>query len=127
MAARWSPLVAAEPPSDPSALSDVRGLLERLVAAYGVRSIARMLDVNAAMVTRWRAGKAISIAMTRRILDLHDVLSRALQLFAPAVASQWLVGSEPLLGGSRPIDVLVTRGIVPVLEALSAIEDGAYA
>jgi uncharacterized protein (DUF2384 family) len=98
-----------------------------MVAGYGVRSVARMLDVNAAMITRWRAGKPISAMMTRRVIDLHDVLTRALQAFAPDVAAQWLTGSEPLLGGARPIDVLVTRGVIPVIEALVAIDDGAYA
>jgi uncharacterized protein (DUF2384 family) len=79
------------------------------------------------MVTRWRAGKPISLPMARRILDLHDILTRAFQLFSPDTAAQWLVGNEPLLGGARPIDVLAIDGIVPVIEALSAIESGAYA
>lgn len=127
MGSRWSPLILAEAPSDPGALRNVLGLLERMVAAYGSRAVARMLDVNAAMVTRWRAGKAISAPMTRRIIDLHDILTRAFQIFAPAVAAAWLVGSEPLLGGARPIDVLATQGVVPVIEALGGIEDDVYA
>ncbi|HTU81630.1 MAG TPA: hypothetical protein VMF61_05850 [Candidatus Acidoferrales bacterium] len=126
MSRSWSPLAVVEAPSDPEALRNVTGLLERMVAAYGARSVARMLDVNAAMITRWRAGKPISAPMARRVIDLHDVLTRALQAFAPAVVAQWLVGSEPFLGGARPIDVLVTQGVVPVIEALAAIEDGAY-
>jgi hypothetical protein len=66
-----------------------------------------------------------------RLVSVYDpdrvVLTRAFQLFAPAVAAQWIIGSEPLLGGARPIDVLALRGIAPVIEALNAIEDGAYA
>jgi uncharacterized protein (DUF2384 family) len=127
MGTHWSPLMVAEPPAHSEALSNVAGLLDRLVAGYGARSVARMLDVNASMITRWRAGKPISTTMARRIIDMHDILNRALQIFEPTVAAQWLVGSEPLLGGARPIDVLVTQGVIPVIETLTAIEDGAYA
>lgn len=126
MGAHWSPLVAADAPPNADAIGNVTGLLERLVAGYGVRAVARLLDVNASMVTRWRSGKPISATMARRIIDVHDVLNRALQLFKPSTAAKWLVGSEPFLGGARPIDVLVIQGIVPVLEALGAIEDGVY-
>lgn len=127
MSKPWSPLILPEAPSNPQALQSVRGLLERLVLAYNARSVARMLDVGSAMITRWRAGQPISPLMARRVIDLHDILVRALQLFSPATAAGWLVGSEPLLGGARPIDVLAIDGIVPVIEALSAIESGAYA
>jgi uncharacterized protein (DUF2384 family) len=39
----------------------------------------------------------------------------------------WLLGSEPLLGGARPIDVLVSEGAVPVVRAIDGIAEGAYA
>lgn len=123
----WSPLILPEAPSDADALGNVIGLLDRLIAAYNARTIARMLDVDAAMVTRWRAGKPISPTMRRRIIDLHDVINRALQIFVPEVAARWLVGSDPLLGGARPIDVLAIRGVIPVIEALDGVEAGTYA
>lgn len=114
-------------PKDTRALADVRPLLARIVAAYGHNAVARLLDVDAAMVTRWRRGGKISAAMSRRILDLHAVLVRALQVFAPDVATQWLVGHEPFLNEARPIDVLAVRGAGPLIEALDAIAAGAYA
>jgi len=114
-------------PKDPRALADVQPLLARLVAAYGHNPIARLLDVDAAMVTRWNRGAKISPAMTQRILDLHAVLARALQVFAPETATQWLVGHEPFLNEARPIDVLAVRGAAPLIEALDAIASGAYA
>ncbi len=123
----WSPLILPEPPDRPEGLQSVRGLLERLVEGYNARTVARMLGVDAAMITRWRSGKPISPAMSRRILDLHDIITRALQVFMPDVAARWLVGSEPLLGGARPIDALAIKGVVPVIEALDAIVAGAYA
>ena len=46
---------------------------------------------------------------------------------AAAVAAMWLVGSEPLLGGARPIDVLAQQGASPVIRAIDGISQGAFA
>ncbi|TAM74760.1 hypothetical protein EPN44_10145 [bacterium] len=123
----WSPLVEhIKQPKKPQALSDVRQLLARLVDAFGVNELGRLLDVSPAMITRWRRATPISPEMARRIIDLHDVLNRALQIFRPRQAMLWLVGSEPLLDGARPIDVLVMHGAAPVINALTAFERGVY-
>jgi uncharacterized protein (DUF2384 family) len=125
---RWSPTI--DPflaPKDSLALADVRLLLARLITAYGRNPVARLLDVDAAMVTRWKRGANISPVMAHRILDLHAVLARAFQIFAPSVTAQWLVGHEPFLNEARPIDVLAGRGAAPLIEALDAIAAGAYA
>ena len=74
------------------------------------------------------AGKEpIGVEMGRRIVDLHDVLVRILRVFDHESAAMWLVGSEPLLGGSRPIDVLAIEGAAPVIRAIDGITQGAYA
>lgn len=56
--------------------------------------------------------------MGRRIVDLHDILTRILRVYSRQAAALWLIGSEPLLGGSRPIDVLVTEGAARVICAI---------
>jgi len=65
--------------------------------------------------------------MGRRIIDLHDVLTRILRIYNRQAAAMWLIGSEPLLGGARPIDVLVTEGAAPVIRAIDGIAAGAFA
>jgi hypothetical protein len=65
--------------------------------------------------------------MARRIIDLHDVLTRILRVYDREAAAMWLVGSEPLLGGARPIDVMVIAGASPVIGAIDGIAQGAYA
>jgi len=116
------------PPQDPEALADVHPLLERLVKAFGPRPLARLLDVRPGSVANWASGhRQISGEMVRRIIDLHDILTRALQVFAPATATRWLIGNEPFLDNKRPIDVLVLRGAAPVIEALDNVDAGAYA
>jgi uncharacterized protein (DUF2384 family) len=65
--------------------------------------------------------------MGRRIVDLHDILTRILRVYNRETAAMWLVGSEPLLGGARPIDVLAMEGAAPVVRAIDGIAAGAYA
>ncbi len=110
-----------------SELLDLLPLLNKVVSAVGSNVAARLVDVDQSQVTRWRKGAPISAEMGRRILACYDVLVRALRLFPQDIAAAWLFGSEPLLGGARPIDVLAVRGPAPVIRALEGIEQGAYA
>lgn len=109
-------------------LTDVRPLLARIVEAVGTNAAARLLDTDRAQVSRWGVrGEAISAEMGRRIIDLHDILTRILRVYSRAAAAMWLVGSEPLLGGARPIDVLAQQGASPVIRAIDGISQGAFA
>lgn len=126
---RWRPSaarIALLPSAD--SLADVRPLLLRIVDALGTNAAGRLLDVHGSQVSRWAAGtEAVSAEMGRRIVDLHDVLTRILRVLPREAASMWLAGSEPLLGGARPIDVLALHGAAPVIRAIAGIEQGAFA
>ena len=127
--ASWTlPVLEIDPPKNPQALADVVPLLERLESAFGTRPIAKLLDIGAGTVTNWKRRRhAISPEFAKRVIELHDVLVRALQVFPPQVAMDWLVGNEPFLNGARPIDVLVARGAAPLIHALAAVDATAYA
>jgi len=110
------------------ALADVTPLLARAIEALGTNAAARLLGADRAQMSRWNAGtESIGSDMGRRIVDLHDVLTRILRVYGREAAAMWLVGSEPLLGGARPIDVLVLEGAAPVIRAIDGIAEGAYA
>jgi uncharacterized protein (DUF2384 family) len=110
------------------ALADVSPLLTRVVDALGTNAAARLLGADRAQVSRWTSGKEnIGSEMGRRIVDLHDVLTRILRVYNREAAAMWLLGSEPLLGGARPIDVLAMEGAAPVVRAIDGIAAGAYA
>ncbi|SRR5579884_1538269 len=125
----WSPVakvITLRPAAD--ALADVRPLLTRVVDALGTNAAARLLGVDRAQVSRWGAGgEPVSAEMGRRIVDLHDVLTRILRVYNREAAAMWLTGSEPLLGGARPIDVLALEGAAPVIRAIDGIAAGVYA
>ena len=79
-------------------------------------------------ITDWKTGRrTLSEHSAKRIMDLHHVLTRALQVFQPRTAMDWLVGNEPFLNHARPIDVLVARGPAPLINALNGIQSGGYA
>ena len=125
----WKPVtttIVLRPSAD--ALADVRPLLVRIIDALGTNSAARLLGADRAQVSRWTAGtEPVGAEMGRRIVDLHDVLTRILRVYSREAAAMWLVGSEPLLSGARPIDVLAMEGAAPVIRAIDGIAAGAYA
>ena len=125
----WAPvvdIVVFRPAAD--ALADVGPLLARIVGALGTNAARRLLGADRVQVSRWSAGtESIGIGMGRRIVDLHDVLTRILRAYGRDAAAMWLVGSEPLLGGARPIDVLDLEGAAPVIRAIDGIESGPFA
>ena len=128
-AAPWEPkLERLDDAAHPEALVDVYPQLRALVDSYNARVVAHMLGVDPAQVSRWLEREApISDVMATRIFAAHTLIARAHQVFTPPNVAPWLIGHEPLLGGARPIDVLVLRGMGPVLAALDGVEDGVYA
>jgi hypothetical protein len=110
-----------------AALFDVPVEVERVVSALGSNTVADLLRVSRSQPSRWRAGKErISPINRARLADLDHVLNRLLQVLWPEEASAWLTARNPILGG-RPVDVLAVRGAAPVIEAIDALAQGAYA
>jgi uncharacterized protein (DUF2384 family) len=125
----WTPIIKGVV-LRPSAvfLADVSPLLARVIEALGTNATARLLGADRAQVSRWTTGKEdIGSEMGRRIVDLHDVLTRIMRVYSREATAVWLVGSEPLLGGARPIDVLAMEGAAAVIRAIDGIAAGAYA
>jgi uncharacterized protein (DUF2384 family) len=107
--------------------ADVTPLLARVVKALGTNAAARMLGADRAQVSRWMAGtESIGSEMGRRIVDLHDILTRILRVYGCEAAAMWLVGSETLLR-ARPIDVRVLEGAAQFIRTIDEISQGAYA
>jgi hypothetical protein len=59
--------------------------------------------------------------------DDPALVNRMLSLMTPEAAQLWLQGSEPFLGGARPMDVLAIDGSRALLDVLGAIEQGGFA
>jgi uncharacterized protein (DUF2384 family) len=103
------------------------GEVQRVVSALGSNTVADLLGVSRSQPSRWRNGQErISPTNRARLADLDHVLNRLLQVLWPEDAGAWLTAPNPHLGG-RPVDVLALRGGAPVVEAIDALAQGAYA
>lgn len=115
-------------PKHAEEFTNVMPQLKLLVRGFGVRPTATLLGVEGGTVSNWTAGRrTMEPEYVFRIAALHDVVTRALRVFPPRVAMDWFVGSEAHFNGARPIDVLVTRGAAPLIEALEGIAAAGYA
>lgn len=127
MAARLAPPHLAVKRSGADAFP-VADEVERVVSVLGSNVVADLLGVARSQPGRWRKGaEQISPGNRRRLTDLDHVLNRLLQVLWPELAGEWLTAPNPHLSGARPIDVLILRGAGPVLHALDALDQGAYA
>jgi uncharacterized protein (DUF2384 family) len=108
-------------------LFEVPGEVQRVVSALGSNTVADLLGVSRSQPSRWRNGEErISPTNRARLADLDHVLNRLLQVLWPEDAGAWLTARNPHLAG-RPVDVLALRGSAPVVEAIDALAQGAYA
>lgn len=112
----------------PSLGAEVRRRLEWLISVLGSNQVADLLSVNRSQPSRWRTGaEGLAARNQRAVLDLDYVVVRLHQLWVPEVAAIWLQSPNAHLGGAVPLDVLRQRGAGPVVQAIDAEAEGAYA
>lgn len=124
-----TPVALASGQLSPARLSFAAQRTEFLISAVGSgTALADVLGVARSQPTRWRKGQESPSPQTaRELVDLDHVMARALMLFPQPVAMDWLTSANSYLDGSRPIDVLRTRGSSEVIAALDATMSGAFA
>lgn len=129
MARRSSPEKRDKRVAEPAA-EYVVGVVERvdrLVQGFGNNRVADLLGVSRSQPSRWRRRlETIGPKSQRAVLDLDYVLARLLRLYPKELADLWLTSYNHHLG-ARPVDVLQMEGARPVIDAIDAEEQGAYA
>jgi hypothetical protein len=122
-ARKWS---GRRPMDDPTE-AVIGEKLDRLIGVLGNNRVAALLGVNKSQPSRWRTGQErMGPESARRVNDLEYVISRLGQIYSESVAETWLMSQNASLGG-RPADVLKLRGVGPVIAAVDAEEEGAFA
>ena len=117
-----SPLIVSGPAWEPSRRAQF------LVDILGNKLVAELLQVAESQPSQWRRAKEVpGPQVAPLVMDLDHVVGRLLLIWDPSVIGDWLRGSNAFLEGARPIDVLVLRGSTPVIEAIEAEAQGAYA
>ncbi|KMO82533.1 MbcA/ParS/Xre antitoxin family protein [Mycolicibacterium chlorophenolicum] len=113
-APRTTPRIAAD---DPLSLHRV----EYLSSVFSRAQLARWIGVSPSQTSRWASGQERpGPAAAPALIDLEHVYSRARLVWGGDTARVWLESPNVFLSGARPLDVLLTDGVAPVLEALDA-------
>jgi hypothetical protein len=104
-----------------------RAMTQRLVNALGNNAVAALLGVNKDRPSRWVSGQDAPNEENRaQLADLDSLVGHLHTAFTPAQARLWLEGHNAHLN-ARPIDVYRLEGAAPVIEAIRAHEQGAFA
>jgi hypothetical protein len=91
------------------------------------RRLAELLDVSPAQITRWARGGGIDLHNAERVDLLELVMSNLLRLYTEDAAAAWLVGANPNLRDSRPIDLIRAGRTHELLDAIRNEAAGGFA
>lgn len=101
-----------------------KAALARLESALGSDSVAALLGMSPEAFEHWgRGGSPTSEAQSGRMADLELLTVHLLEAFTPDQAKLWLYGQNAHLGAC-PSDVFRLEGSAPVIEAISAHQQG---
>ncbi|CAN5800538.1 hypothetical protein BH24ACT5_BH24ACT5_23380 [soil metagenome] len=103
---------------------------EVCVSALGSNAaLADWLGVVRSQPGRWLSGQErLAPRSERLVLDLAYVVDRARQVWGRDAALRgWLVGSDALLDGARPLDVVRCGDAANVVKAIDGHLAGSYA
>lgn len=104
-----------------------RAVTQRLLNALGKDAVAALLGVSKDMPTRWVSGRDAPNQESRaQLADLDSLVGHLYAAFTPAQAGLWMAGHDAHLN-ARPIDVYRLEGAAPVIQAIRAHNQGAYA
>lgn len=100
---------------------------KRVVGVLGNNTVAALLGVSKDRPSRWATGQDSPSPVNRlQLVDLDSLVGHLLAVFTPGQAVLWLEGQDPHLN-ARPIDVYRIDGAAPVIGAMKAFEQGAFA
>ena len=89
--------------------------------------IANIAEVSKATVSRWSTGQKAPHPRTQLILsDLHYVVMRLSEYYAPEEIRTWLYARHPQLNGGRAIDLIHEDRSEEVLNILDRLDADVY-
>jgi uncharacterized protein (DUF2384 family) len=102
--------------------------VEAGAVALGSRAaLADWAGTHRSQITRATHGQEIGGEAGWRITSLAAVVTALLSIYEPAAVSGWMHGSNPHLGGRRPLDVLAEGNVASVMAAVQAARTGVFA
>lgn len=112
---------------EPTVSNGPQAMTQRLLALLGDDIVAALLGVSKGEPGRWASGQGVQNEECRvQLADLDTLAGHLRTAFTPAQARLWLEGHDAHLN-ARPIDVYRREGAAPLIEAIRAHEQGAFA
>lgn len=111
------------------ALRAIPRFLNEITLQGGLKGtdIANITDVSKATVSRWRAGDIQPQPRNELILsDLHYVVGRLQEFYAPDEIRIWLYALHPQLNSERSIDLIHEGRTVEVLKVIDRLENEVF-
>jgi hypothetical protein len=89
--------------------------------------IANIAEVSKATVSRWKAGDIKPQPRNELILsDLHYLVGRLREYYAPEEIRTWLYARHPQLNGERAIDLIHQDRTIEVLKVIDRLDNAAF-
>jgi len=89
--------------------------------------IANITEVSKTTVSRWRSGEMKPQPRNELIIsDLHYVVSKLDEFYAPDEIRLWLYARHPQLNGERAIDLIHEDRTIEVLRVIDRLENEVY-
>ena len=110
----------------PNAVARYIGDLSRLGGLRGT-DIANITDVSKATVSRWKSGDIKPQPKNELIIsDLHYIVGRLNEYYAPDEVRAWLYARHPQLGGERAMDLIHKERAVEVLAVIDRLDNDVF-
>ena len=114
-------------------MSVIQGAVPRFLDELGKvgglkgTDIANITEVSKATVSRWKAGDIKPQPRNELILsDLHYLVGRLREYYAPAEIRTWLYARHPQLNGERAIDLIHQDRTIEVLKVIDRLDNAAF-
>jgi hypothetical protein len=94
-------------------------------SAVTTDELATIAGVHSRQVQNWAAGRNKPQGQNRdHLLELHYIVKRLRDVYAPEGVEIWLHGRNRDLRGQRPLDLLTAGEFATVLSAVERLTDG---
>ena len=113
------------------AVTDKANAIAALASEFQVSMeiLARILGVSARTLARWTSGETMKPhpAQAERIAKVLDIRNHLSNVVKKSAFGKYLHGKNELLGGLRPLDLLMAGQFDRVIADIAGLEEGVFA
>lgn len=120
-----------KPADEGSAVTDKADAIATLASEFQISMeiLARIIGVSARTLARWTSGETLKPhpAQAERIAKVLEIRNHLLNVVKKSAFGKYLHGKNELLGGLRPLDLLMAGQFDRVIADIAGLEEGVFA